>query len=74
MIVQCPHCLLYVLIEALNCGIFRHGVLKSTGVQIPPHATQKECEALVLDELIMGCGKPFSVKMGTEHAVPCDYI
>lgn len=27
-ILECPHCGDYVLIEKLNCGIFRHGTIK----------------------------------------------
>lgn len=72
MIVTCPHCLLYVLIEALNCGIFRHGILKSDNSQIPPHASKNECDSLIANDLIIGCGKPFQIV--EENAVVCDYI
>ena len=35
-IVVCPHCKESILIEKLNCGIFRHGVSKATGQQMAP--------------------------------------
>ena len=27
-ILKCPHCNEYILIEKINCAIFRHGTLK----------------------------------------------
>jgi hypothetical protein len=56
-----------MIIEELNCTIFRHGYDKNME-QIPPHATQKECELLT----VYGCGKPFKIVKGV--AVKCDYI
>ena len=67
MILSCPHCKQYILIEELNCAIFRHGYDKNME-QIPPHATQKECELMTM----YGCGKPFQIVNGV--AVKCDYI
>ena len=26
-IFKCPHCEEYIIIEKLNCGIFRHGII-----------------------------------------------
>jgi hypothetical protein len=60
-ILQCPHCNEYILIEKLNCGIFRHGILKSNNSQINPHATKEECEYYINNNLIYGCGKPFKI-------------
>ena len=37
-VIECPHCFTPVLIEKINCAIFRHGTLKSNGQQIDPHA------------------------------------
>ena len=33
-IIVCPHCNDYIIIEKLNCGIFRHGIIKETGKQM----------------------------------------
>jgi hypothetical protein len=41
LIVECPHCKDPVLIQQLNCRIFRHGTLKHNGIQMEPH-TPKE--------------------------------
>ena len=38
--IPCPHCQEFIIIEQLNCGIFRHGVLKKSGKQINPHASK----------------------------------
>lgn len=60
----------------LNCRIFRHGVYLATGEPIPPHAPKEECDRLVAENQIAGCGKPFRVeaKDGVETAIECDYI
>ena len=75
IIVNCPNCNNPVLIEQLNCGIFRHGILKSNNYQINPHASKEECEYYIKNDLIYGCGKPFKIldnnKFKTEI---CEYV
>jgi DNA-directed RNA polymerase subunit RPC12/RpoP len=73
LVVECPHCGDHVVIEALNCRIFRHATFKSTGVQLNPHASEAECTRTIADDLIYGCGKPFRVDHDGK-AVVCDYI
>ena len=46
--VQCPHCEEYIIIEQINCAIFRHGVFKTTLVQINQHLPKFECDKLKL--------------------------
>ncbi len=70
--VICPHCNGSVVIEEMNCAIFRHGIFKTTGKQIPPHASKEECDKWVQKDEIYGCGKPF--KVVEKKAVICDYI
>jgi hypothetical protein len=72
MEVICPHCNGMVIIDKLNCAIFRHGVFKNTGKQIPPHASKEECDNWVKNNDIYGCGKPFQVI--ENKAVVCEYI
>jgi hypothetical protein len=60
-IVVCPNCNDYVIIKELNCGIFRHGILKTTGEQIDPHSSKDVCDMFVLNDLIYGCSKPFRI-------------
>jgi len=76
MIVICPHCKDPIIIKKINCGIFRHGVLKRTQKQMNPHTDESVCEQLIKDDLIYGCGKPFKivVKDGLLEAVECGYI
>lgn len=69
-VVVCPHCQEYIVIQELNCGIFRHGVIKTTGQQLPSHASKEECEAY--QDLIYGCGKPFEIR--NQKIRKCDYI
>ena len=77
LIVDCPHCKEPVLIEKLNCHIFRHGIIKETGKQMDPHAPKNICDELVANNQIFGCGKPF--KMVKKEDVTyiseiCEYI
>ena len=76
IIVSCPHCNNYVLIEQLNCKIFRHAILKSNNTQINPHTIKEECEYYIKNDLIYGCGKPFIiVENNNEFKTEiCEYI
>lgn len=76
LFVTCPHCQCEVEILALNCRIFRHGVFKASGAQVNPHAPKIECDSLVAQGLIYGCGNPFQViqENNDYKAIPCDYI
>lgn len=59
--IACPNCGEYIIIEQINCAIFRHGVYKHTMCQINPHAPKAECDELKEKDLIYGCGKPFRI-------------
>ena len=78
LIVECPHCksYIYILKNEINCKIFRHGVYKSNNKQINPHMKKEECDKLIKQNLIFGCGKPFKlIKEKNEYkAITCDYI
>jgi len=76
LVITCPHCETMVLIEKLNCGIFRHGILKKTGTIINQHLDKSACDLLVKNDLIHGCGKPFQViiKDGCPVVTICEYI
>lgn len=68
----CPHCSLIVFIEEQNCNIYRCGVFKITFQQIPPHLPKIDCDELIKNDLIYGCGKPFRI-VGNMTMI-CDYI
>jgi len=74
--ISCPHCNEQILIEQLNCRIFRHGVLKSNNQQMNAHSSKQECDNLISQNAIYGCGKPFRIiTENDEHrAEKCDYI
>ena len=74
--IACPHCNGAVIIDQLNCCIFRHGVIISTMQQMNPHASKEECDRLIQSNQILGCGKPFRIinESNTLIAVICDYI
>jgi hypothetical protein len=77
IVVTCPHCNESILIEQLNCKIFRHGILKSNNTQINPHANKKECDYYINNNLIYGCGKPFKIVENENNElkpVICEYI
>ena len=76
LVIICPHCQDPVLIDQLNCKIFRHAVLKTTGEQINPHTPKVDCENYVSNNLVYGCGKPFKIiESDQQYKVEiCDYI
>lgn len=76
MIIICPHCNGSIIIEEINCGIFRHGIIIQTGEQIPPHSSKNICDELLANKLIYGCGKPFQIIMDNKEIIiqKCDYI
>jgi ArsR family metal-binding transcriptional regulator len=73
--VICPHCEDYIIITELNCGIFRHAVHKN-GDQVDPHLPKKECDHLVKQGEVLGCCKPFRIKVinGEWKVEKCEYI
>jgi hypothetical protein len=77
MIVICPHCKENVIIEKLNCSIFRHGVFIRNNKQINPHLSKSACDLLIRKKMIYGCSKPFQVIINDENnyeAIICDYV
>lgn len=78
MIISCPHCNQMIEVIELRCRIFRCGLYKESWEQIHPHLKKEECDKLVKDKLIYGCGKPFKVIydtiLNTNYPVKCDYI
>ena len=77
IIVICPNCNEPILIEKLNCRIFRHGTLKKNGQQIDSHALKELCDYYVEKDMINGCGKPFRIIKNEKDefvAIICDYI
>lgn len=74
MILSCPSCndLVYIDRSDINCGIFRHAVMKTTMEPIDPHASFETCELLVYKGLVYGCAKPFRII--DDVAYRCEYI
>jgi hypothetical protein len=72
MIVCCPHCNQEILIEKINCGIFRCGQHKKTGKHIPPHASKKHCDKIKKSGEFYGCTRPFKV-VNNDTVVKCEY-
>ena len=72
LIVTCPHCKEPIIIQKINCAIFRHGAMKKNVKQMKPHLDQTACEELIKNDMIYGCGKPFRIVKG--DAVVCEYI
>ena len=75
--VECPHCNSPVIIEKLNCAIFRHGIYIASGQQIHPHMAKEDCMKLIEENKIYGCGLPFRIVLHKENmyqAIKCDFI
>lgn len=75
-IITCPHCNNYIVIRKINCGIFRHGILKKNGKQINPHADKDLCDYYIRENKIYGCGKPFRITSVDNKFIAeiCEYI
>ena len=75
-IVQCPHCKCLIVVEKINCAIFRHGYFKNNNNQIDPHASKELCDYYIRENLIYGCGKPFKIIINDNKLEPviCEYI
>ena len=75
IIVKCPHCKGIVVVQELNCHIFRHGTYKNDFQQVNPHLPKNDCDKLFLNNEIYGCCKPFEIiyKNNKMFAVICDY-
>jgi hypothetical protein len=68
----------------INCQIFRCGIYKANYQQIDPHLPKIQCDQLVANSLIFGCGKPFRLipndpskplSLDAKYTiVVCDYI
>lgn len=76
IIVSCPHCNEYILIEKINCGIFRHGTFRTDETQIDSHSKKEICDYYIQNNMIYGCGKPFQILLENNiiKIVTCDYI
>ena len=78
LVVECPHCNEPILLDKLNCCIFRHGTIIESGVQINPHSSKEICDNHANNKDIYGCGKPFKIikiKNTDEFkAEKCEYI
>ena len=78
--VNCPHCNgpIFIMLSQINCNVFRHGVFKDTFQQMEPHTPKEECDRLAVEDLIIGCGKPFCILVrkstGEFVAFDCGYI
>jgi len=75
-IITCPNCKEFIIVEKLNCGIFRHGIIKEDGKQMDPHLGKELCDFFIDNNLIYGCGKPFQIlnENGVWKIQICDYI
>lgn len=58
---KCPHCNEDIIIDKINCGIFRHAWFKNNFEQVNSHLSEKDCDELIKNKLVYGCCKPFKV-------------
>lgn len=61
-IINCPYCNASIIIEKLNCRIFRHGYYTKNNKQIGPHLLEKTVDVLIKNKKIYPlCGKQFKI-------------
>jgi len=76
-LIECPNCGVSIQVLALNCRVFRCGKYKNSGKQVNPHLKKVECDRLVEQGLIYGCGNPFKIitnEDGQLKPISCGYI
>jgi hypothetical protein len=77
LILKCPYCEEFFIIykKELNCKIIRHGSYKTDYKQIDPHLCKEECDRLLNENLIYGCGKPCEIIEETDKytIIKCEY-
>ena len=61
MPLACPNCGVSIVIETVNCGIFRCGIYKLSKQPIDPHAAKPTVDRLLEEKSILGCGQPFQL-------------
>lgn len=71
---KCPQCHVMCQVHKtdIRCTIFRHAVYKKDLSFVNPHAPKEQCEQLVSQGLVYGCGKPFKFTGNTLEI--CAYI
>jgi len=77
IIISCPHCndQIQIYLKEIKCAIYRHGVYKSNYKQIDSHLNEENCNNLIENDLIYGCGKPYQlIKVINEwKVISCEY-
>lgn len=75
-IITCPHCFSQVVIEEINCRIFRHAVYRSSGEQMSPHAPKEECDEAIRSGSVYGCAGPFRIDLSGNQWITsiCHYV
>ena len=84
-VLECPHCGGGIVIDQMNCSIFRHGAASvdprgRVDDQIAPHAS-RQASAAKLGHYVTpggerqsyGCGKPYRMDRATGKLVKCDW-
>ena len=71
---ECPRCKVQIEVKEndINCKIFRCGVFKSNFLPIYPHLSLIECEKLIEQDKIYGCGASLEL-VDKNIVVKCDY-
>ena len=75
-IINCPNCNEIIIIDKLNCGIFRHGNFIKNNKPINPHTSEKDCKRFIRKELVYGCGMPFKISLIDDKYIveKCNFI
>ena len=68
MLYSCPYCHEMIYIEEcdMNCRLFCHALYKNSYQQVNPHISIDEINNLINNNLIIGCGKTFTININNE--------
>ena len=70
----CPNCQVTLEVREIdiNCRIFRCGVFKNNLEPINPHLSKQDCEKLIHENKIYGCGAALEL-LKEGKIIQCDY-
>ena len=68
-VVTCPHCKDPIVIQYINCGIFRHGTYRQSGKQVKPHLNQT-----IPDYVLHRLSVSFRLRLQESFQSACEYL
>ena len=73
---KCPHCkiLTQIFVHEIACNMFRHASQSTNwNSNIGPHTSKAIIDQLLVQNRLVGCGKPFRFMPDRAFVEPCEY-